>query len=230
MAGITQKEMTDQRNGQLNKELNGQLGDEDVITSAEMKEIERKAAEGGLSYYQMMENAGTAASDFILGREEIQGKRVLVFCGRGNNGGDGFVAARKLSEGGGNVTLVLVDGEPKTEDAVKNKKLCDELSIPVIDLTSAGEADIIVEAIYGTGYHGKLKESAREAAKLINRSFGVIYALDVPSGLNGDTGEADPDTVIADHTIVFHRCKPAHRLEKAQRYCGKILCVDIGIS
>ena len=88
-----------------------------------MKEIEAKAAASGLSYYQMMENAGIGAAEFIMAKEAVAGKQILVFCGKGNNGGDGFVAARKLFQNGARVQLILAEGAPKTEDAIKNREL-----------------------------------------------------------------------------------------------------------
>lgn len=205
-----------------------------VVTAAEMKEMERTAAEGGLSYYQMMENAGTAAADFIKSKEKIKGKSVLVFCGKGNNGGDGYVVARKLKQDGADVNIVMVDGTPQTKEASQNKILCEELSIPILgirDLTVqiVDKAYIIVDGIYGTGYSGSLKEEAHWATKLINDSPARIYALDIPSGVNGDSGNADPDAVEAYYTIAFHRYKPAHKKASAHKYCGNIVCEDIGI-
>ncbi len=205
-----------------------------TVTAAEMKEIEKKAAMQGLSYEQMMENAGTAAAEFIRTKEKIKGKSILVFCGKGNNGGDGYVVARKLLQEGADVKIVMVDGEPKTEEALKNKQHCVELSIPILginDLTVqiVDKAYIIVDGIYGTGYSGALKEEAHSATKLINDSPARIYSLDIPSGVNGDSGAADPDAVEAYYTIVFHRYKPAHKMASTQKYCGNIVCVDIGI-
>jgi hydroxyethylthiazole kinase-like uncharacterized protein yjeF len=110
------------------------------VTCAEMKEIEKKAAENGLSYYQMMENAGTGAAEFIMNQSASQGKSVLIFCGKGNNGGDGFVVARILYEKGYKVKLVLVDGDPQTEDAIKNREICKSIQIPEIIVTE-GEPD-----------------------------------------------------------------------------------------
>lgn len=227
-----------------------------VVTYTEMKEIERLAAEGGLSYYQMMENAGTAASKYILNKQPLEGKRALIFCGKGNNGGDGFVVARKLFEEKIDTKVILVDGEPKTQDAMKNKEICDALNVPILDINTLQmeqreqdkdqddhqdevkqenldllieEADIIVDAIYGTGFHGALNEVVRKVTKRINSSNATTIALDIPSGLNGDSGNADRDTICADDTIAFHSYKPAHVMDKARRYCGQIICVDIGI-
>ncbi|HWQ80120.1 MAG TPA: NAD(P)H-hydrate epimerase [Anaerovoracaceae bacterium] len=210
----------------------------DAVTSAQMKEIERNADAAGLSYYQMMENAGSGAAEMIASEHSVERKTVLIFCGRGNNGGDGFVAARKLAEKGAAVRLLLVEGEPRTEDAIKNRQLCRDMAISVSDFPESLEtglfadieaADLIVDAIYGTGFHGSLRGPARTAARLINRSKAAVYALDIPSGLNADTGEADEDTVRAGCTIVFHRLKPAHANEAGVRYCGRIACISIGI-
>lgn len=207
-----------------------------TVTSAEMKEIEMKADEAGLSYYQMMENAGAGAAEYIASEFPVLGKNVLIFCGKGNNGGDGFVAARKLYEQGASVKLILAEGEPKTEDAIANKRICETMGLPMLgmseedEITAAtGESDLIVDAIYGTGFHGVLREPVRRIAAQINRSKAAVCALDIPSGLNGDTGEADPDTVKADCTIVFHRLKPAHADGKCAEFCGRIVCVSIGI-
>jgi len=205
-----------------------------IVTAAEMKEIESNAALQGLSYEQMMENAGSAAAEFIKTKEKIKGKSILVFCGKGNNGGDGYVVARKLLQEGADVKIIMVEGEPRTGDALKNKRLCEELAIPVLginDLTVqiVDKAYIIVDGIYGTGFSGALREEAHSATKLINDSPARIYSLDIPSGVNGDNGIADPDAVEAYYTIVFHRYKPAHKMASTQKYCGNIVCLDIGI-
>ncbi|MGI6734200.1 MAG: NAD(P)H-hydrate epimerase [Anaerovoracaceae bacterium] len=227
-------------NLQLQKDLQ-------VVTCAQMKEIERMAAEGGLSYYQMMENAGTGAAKFIMDKFPVKDRRVYVFCGKGNNGGDGFVAARILHQNGANVVLVLVEGEPKTEDAITNSRLCRELRIPCIvpeelpDPKELSADAVIVDAIYGTGFHGELRDNVRKATVWINnagntcgsvnhaRDRATVFSLDIPSGLNGDTGQCDPDAVRADYTLAFHRFKPVHIMEEAQSMLGEVVCIDIGI-
>ena len=214
--------------------INGEL-EMPAVTSAEMKVIERKADEAGLSYYQMMENAGSGAAEYILGKQTVSGKKVMVFCGKGNNGGDGFVVARKLKEEGAAVQIILLEGEPKTEDAIKNFRICEIMDIPMFELQnkeiidSVEDTDIIIDAVYGTGFHGELREPVRKAVRLINDSKAVTYALDIPSGLNGDHCTADPDTVLADETIVFHRLKSAHTDPKSAGCCGQIICISIGI-
>ena len=210
----------------------------EAVTSVQMKEIERRADEAGLSYDQMMENAGAGAAEMIDSIFPVSGKKILIICGKGNNGGDGFVAARMFTEKRADVTLILAEGEPKTADAIKNWNICKGLAVPMIQSGSedamvigrlADEADLIVDAIYGTGFHGTLQEQVRQLTRTVNRSNAAVYALDIPSGLNGDTGEADEDTVRADETVAFHRLKPAHLDEKCGIYCGRIVCISIGI-
>ena len=212
--------------------MNGQ-----VVTVREMKEIERKAAESGLSYYQMMENSGSAAYDYINSITQSI-KNVVIFCGKGNNGGDGFVAARKFRKAGAFVQIILVDGQPKTRDALANMVLCEAMHIPMLDIMtmeqqapdSTNGAQVIIDAIYGTGFHGELNQSSRLAAQWINGAKAPVCALDIPSGLNGDSGLAAEGAVKADYTIAFHRYKPVHFAREAKPYCGKLTCVDIGIA
>lgn len=223
-----------------------------TVTCAEMKEIERAADAAGLSYYQMMENAGSAAAELILSRcgsiESAGPRRAVIFCGKGNNGGDGYVAARKLSEAGHGVVIVAVEGPPKTKDAAVNARIAAAIKIPLLHWptdtcglelrtaveaihTAVSAADIIVDAIYGTGFHGKLSDAVLRCTAVINsqKSGTLVYALDIPSGLSGDSGEVSEGALRADCTIVFHRKKPVHDIESAKPHCGEILTVGIGI-
>jgi len=216
--------------------FNGEGAIAETVTSVQMKELERRADEAGLSYYQMMENAGIGAAEYIASRGPIDEKAVIIFCGKGNNGGDGFVVARKLTEMGASVRLILAEGEPKTEDAIKNKQLCEVMAIPIFPITEEKEisrlieeADLLIDAIYGTGFHGVLRDPVRKLTRLINRSKAPVYALDIPSGLNGDTGEADADAVRANCTVAFHRFKPAHMNGGCRVYNGQPVCISIGI-
>ena len=203
------------------------------VTVAQMKQIEHDADAAGLSYTQMMENAGQAAAKVLLEKKEFQ--TATVFCGTGNNGGDGFVLARALHETGKEVRIVLVGGNPKTPDAILNWKKAQALNIPIKlldDLTEEDKswilnADTVVDALYGTGFHGELRPAGKSACELINQSKGFCLALDLPSGLNADTGVATDDTIQADLTVTFHASKPCHRLNPWQ--CGEIVIVSIGI-
>ena len=194
-----------------------------TVTVAEMKQIEKEADANGLSYYQMMENAGTSAFNYIIARKP---KSVSVFAGKGNNGGDGFVVARLLKEQGIDVRVYLVDGEPVTPDAKTNYGLIrDEVRFPEGYLP----ADMVVDAIYGTGFHGTLNCDARRAVDLINSLGSYVVALDIPSGLSGDALPGDPDPVRADMTVCFHALKPIHEDANASQYLGEVVIGGIGL-
>lgn len=178
-------------------------------------------------------------------------KKVLIFCGKGNNGGDGFVVARLLHDEGYAVKVVLVDGPPQTPDSITNFELLKERGISIADMVENDRAllelkeipDVIVDAIYGTGFRGKLRGNGLRAAIYIN-SFSVnsgnlpahkdtmVVAIDIPSGLGGDlTDEKELETrsVSAHCTVTFHAKKPVHLQKFAAPYCGKIVVADIGI-
>ena len=199
-----------------------------------MKEIERAANDGGLPYLQMMENAGKAAFDHLMAA--CPGLRLAaIFCGTGNNGGDGYVLARLLRQAGVDVLLVLVQGKPKTPDAVTNFYRAAMADIPMVigsllneaDLEIILQADAVVDAIYGTGFHGELSMEAEICCGVMAKSRGFKLALDLPSGLECDTGRAAQGTAAVDMTVTFHAEKPCHGL--APELCGKVVTVDIGI-
>ena len=107
-----------------------------IVTSKQMKQIEKNSIQYQMSYLRLMENAGCAAARFIVDTlHSVAGLRCVAFCGKGNNGGDGFVVARKLSELGADVTIILAEGEPKTEDAQKMLQLAREMGLSVYSLS-----------------------------------------------------------------------------------------------
>lgn len=204
-----------------------------MVTAAEMKEIERKAAEDGLSYEQMMENAGRAVADFVQEKQPVL-RTAAIFVGKGNNGGDGLVAARYLRERGVRAAVILVEGEPKSEQARANFAKLDEKTpiwpieeLQMDQINWIFDADAAIDAVYGTGFHGELSDVARAATTMLCRSFGMVFAVDLPSGVNADTGELAVGAAMADHTIALHAEKPAHSLAKAN--CGLTHVADIGI-
>ena len=137
------------------------------------------------------------------------------------------------------VTVILTDGEPVTPDAITNYRLLSEHPIKIMDIhnvesMSNPSADIIVDAVYGTGFHGKLNDEGLVAVYLMNsmRKSAKVFSVDIPSGLNGDTvtGEKIENIpVSADYTIAFHRKKPIHFCRNAKDYLGEIIVADIGI-
>lgn len=206
------------------------------VTAAEMKQLEQRADAAGLSYRQMMENAGAAAARLAL-RAVPEAKSAAIFCGKGNNGGDGFVAARHLANAGLAVRLYLVEGEPVTTDAIYNCSLAREMGLPVLPMDALDEpeqaeflkgADLILDGVYGTGFHGALRPAGLAAARWMNEAPGRVLALDLPSGLEADSGNAAEGAVQAELTVTFHAAKPCHRLAAAQ--CGRVEVADIGIT
>lgn len=206
------------------------------VTAAEMKQLEQRADAAGLSYRQMMENAGAAAARLAL-RAVPEAKSAAIFCGKGNNGGDGFVAARHLANAGLAVRLYLVEGEPVTTDAVYNCGLARDMGLPVLALDALNQpeqaeflknADLVLDGVYGTGFHGALRPAGLAAARWMNEAPGKVLALDLPSGLEADSGIAAEGAVQAQLTVTFHAAKPCHRLAAAQ--CGRVEVADIGIA
>ena len=201
-----------------------------IVTAAQMKRIEQAANEAGLLYIQMMENAGRAAWAELARRFPAPG-RLLVVAGKGNNGGDGFVMARVAAKAGWQVCVWLAEGKPRTPDACTNRALLEELPVTVLgpDEQPVPEGwDAAVDALYGTGFHGALRPAGLRACDLLNRSRqagAFLLAVDLPSGVAADTGEAAEGAVGADLTVCFDSRKPAHTAP----CCGEVLLADIGI-
>ena len=205
------------------------------ITVKQMMQIEENGHQMGFPRKMMMENAGAAATRYIVEKfPNISSKKILVFAGLGNNGGDAFVVARHLA-GYGSIVKVILLGNPekiKTEEGRANWKLLEKMNS--LDLIVASnvhglilEADIIVDGILGTGISGKIKEPYASAIDVINKSKAFKLALDVPSGLDPDTGNVGNKCVKADVTITFHKMKVG--MPKRVDMCGIILVEKIGI-
>lgn len=202
-----------------------------------MREMEKNAMKSGISSLRLMENAGSAATRCIRENMHVSGKRCLVLCGCGNNGGDGFVVARRLYESNAQVIAVLTSGVPKTPEAGEMFERLNTLRIMVIDASQTERcaaaimnSDIIVDAIYGTGFHGEVKDP--DVAALIdtvNKSPATVFAIDMPSGANADTGKAGKSTIEADTTVTFGAPKTGQYLFPASNYCGKVVTVGIGM-
>ena len=205
-----------------------------IVTAAQMKEIEQAGNAHGLPYLQMMENTGLAAYA-ELQKQFPQPGRLLVVCGKGNNGGDGFVIARAAAKDSWNVTVLLAEGDPKTIDSITNFERLHSLPASICADGSALETqhfDVVVDALYGTGFHGALRPSGLAACGLMNhlrKGGAFVLAVDLPSGINTDTGEVAEGAVHADLTVTFDSCKPLHLADSSAPLCGKIVCADIGI-
>ncbi len=207
--------------------------DDHVLDRLSVRAVDRAAIEEyGIPGVVLMENAarGLAAEALdMLGRA---GGRVVIVCGSGNNGGDGWALARHLHNAGVNVTVAVL-GEPRQDsDAALNRHVCRRMAISEIapdDLPAHLEGcDLIVDAIFGTGLDRRVTGAAAAVIDLINASGRPVLAVDVPSGLDCDGGATLGCAVKAARTATFVARKPCMELEVTKAYLGKVVVVDIG--
>jgi NAD(P)H-hydrate epimerase len=197
---------------------------EPLYTAEEMRAAEE--AYGGPTL-ELMERAGAATAETILARYP-DGKSVSVWCGTGSNGGDGFVVARKLCEAGKDVEVVLIGDEQKVSgDARENLERAREGGIPFAE---TAETDLVVDAIFGTGFRGKPRSEAAAAIEEINGSAAPVVAVDVPSGVDASTGEVASPAVRADLTVTFHERKVGLVVAPGRFHAGEVQVADIGLS
>ena len=203
----------------------------ELLTPAEMGEADRAAIAGGTPGIELMEAAGAAVADEAARLCRSRG-RVVVLCGPGNNGGDGFVAARRLVERGYRIELGLLG--PREALRGDAKIAADRFAgavRPASEVDSGG-ADCVIDALFGAGLARDIDGEAREIVEKINafaRTGGPAIAVDVPSGLDGATGQVRGVAVEAASSVTFFRLKPGHLLEPGRSLCGDIRLVDIGI-
>ena len=216
----------------------------ELTTSAQMRGIERRALESGeATGAELMERAGEAVAGVILDRwaGRAQGRVGLVLCGPGNNGGDGFVIARRLRQKGW-VLRVLFAGDPARlpPDALEMHDKWSALGrvepLEALPRLLAGEApSLVVDALFGTGLRRDLEGEVASAlwalgAACAGRWNGVpVVAVDVPSGLCADSGRARGPVLPAALTVTFHCAKPGHYLDAGPDFCGDLMVADIGL-
>jgi NAD(P)H-hydrate epimerase len=205
------------------------------ITVKQMMQIEENSHQMGFLRKMMMENAGASTARYLLEKyKNLQEKKITVFAGLGNNGGDSFVVARHLAGFGCKPDVVLL-GNPdkiKTEESISNWKILEKMDSVNLMIASDPtsillDADIIVDGILGTGILGKIREPYATAIDLINKSQAFKLAVDVPSGLDPDSGSVIDKCVKADVTITYHKMKIG--MPKRVDVCGKIIVEKIGI-
>ena len=213
-----------------------------LVTASEMREMDRLTIESfGLPGIVLMENAGRGAAHILVEKfTDLKNKRVGIVAGRGNNGGDGFVIARYLAQKGIQVTVYLLSkGSLVKGDAAINFKLLASLKVPVIEMpdqdtfqkhkTSMRHQGIWVDAILGTGLQSDVKGYFKEIIEFINGLNKPVFAVDIPSGLNSDTGQPRGVCIRAHTTATFAFAKTGHILFPGADYTGNLEIVDIGI-
>ncbi len=204
------------------------------ISVEQMMKIENNGHQMGFLKKFMMENAGAAAVKNLVNKfNDISKKNVVIFAGLGNNGGDGLVMARHLSGYGVKVTVILLGNSEKikTEESQWNWKLLEKMpSVNLISGTSTNfelKPDILIDGILGTGISGEIREPYASAINFINNSDAFKFAIDVPSGLDPDSGNIANIVVKADVTVTFHKMKKG--MPKRSDLCGDIIVEKIGI-
>lgn len=198
-----------------------------VLTRNLIKLSEENAVKSGdFSFADLMQNAGNKAYEIICANYNIKNKKVAVICGNGNNGGDGFVIANRLLQGGAEVSVFLPLGKPKTENAIYYFSLLPE---NIIFKEWDGEFDYIVDAMFGIGLCRNLNEKLIELINNLNNQSAIRIAVDIPSGIDCDNGSVLGAAFRADLTITFIAPKPCFYLPTATDYIGKLVIADIGV-
>lgn len=202
-----------------------------VLTALEMHEAEDAAAQAGHSYEALMENAGKAAAQEIVALPGLPklGRSALLLCGHGNNAGDAFVVGRLLAAKGWAVEYLLLAGEAFSPLAELNLARMPAKIKRVLPETANFSATVLVDGVFGTGFHGELPQNIAAVFDKANTAAGIRVALDVPSGLNCDTGEAAKNTFRAALTLTFGAYKPGLLASDASPYYGEVRCLDIGL-
>ncbi|MEW6051274.1 MAG: NAD(P)H-hydrate dehydratase [Candidatus Zixiibacteriota bacterium] len=210
-----------------------------LVTSAEMRAIDRETIDRcGISGPELMENAGNGIAEFILNLLIDKPKQTscAVICGKGNNGGDGFVVARRLSKSGVNVSVYFMGPVDKlspdarlNHDRLKECKIKPNPVTSIDDLPEELECDYVIDAVLGTGFAGVPEGLAAELIEYINGQETEIISIDLPSGLNADTGQYEGAVVIANHTFTLALPKYGLYVTPGRETAGFVVVVPIGI-
>ena len=210
-----------------------------IVTTAQMKQAEERSEQRGVSRVALMQNAAKQCLDAIKQRVgDTACKRFAILCGSGNNGGDGVELAALLREEGGKAVVLLTDKLPDTDTA----RACMELRSEKPDNISFREnpeaakeqmrsADVIIDCVFGTGFHGELPPAAAEMLAFANAECDALkIAVDVPSGVNADSGEIAENSFMPDITLVLGAMKTGLLNHPCCEYCGETKVLDIGIT
>ncbi len=200
----------------------------EILTCEEMTEADRRAEALGVPSLTLMENAGWAVAN-AAEQMVSRGANVAILCGPGNNGGDGFVAARQLKRRGFTVHVFLLG----SRDALKGDaaEMARRWGLPIWPASADAllDADLVIDAMFGAGLTRPLEGLSAELVEAINASGLKVLSVDVPSGLHGTTGAAEGSVVHATRTMTFFRKKPGHLLMPGRALCGDVVVADIGI-
>jgi NAD(P)H-hydrate epimerase len=207
-----------------------------ILTAEQMRGVDRQTIEAGIPGLILMENAGSRVVDFLIETfPPLSAQRVVIVCGKGNNGGDGFVVARQLVTRKLCASLEVIelfDPGTLTGDALANRRMLAVCGCPVSrELPVAPHpATIVVDAVLGTGLSGPAKEIPLDGIRAINTKFPLAkrIAVDIPSGLSSDGTSNDGEFVHADYTITFTAPKNSQCVSPLYEHCGLLRVVPLG--
>jgi hydroxyethylthiazole kinase-like uncharacterized protein yjeF len=210
-----------------------------IVTAEQMQAIDKIAIEErGIPGLELMENAGLGIAEYLreMTDGDLSDKNVVILCGKGNNGGDGFVIGRYFSEWGAEVKFYLLGKKDEVKgDAKVNLDRAIQIGLPIEEVSAADEleiddsVDLIVDAIFGTGFLGDIRSPLAEVIEYVN-SLGIpIAAVDCPSGLNSSTGELSKSSIIANFTATLALPKYGQLIYPGKVNMGDLRVVDIGI-
>lgn len=203
-----------------------------------MYRAEAAAVASGTTFTELMERAGRTCAGIIRDEYCKDGKKnILIISGKGKNGGDGFVIARYLTEWGHNVSILLACGKPAGGDEKDNFSLLEIAGANITEYTGdtaalsakLKEADVTVDAVFGTGFRGRLDRPLEEMARYVNAISKKTVSIDVPSGVDCDTGISEGEIFLPDMTIAISAFKPVHVTKPFCAVCKRIRVADIGI-
>ena len=207
-----------------------------VYNKAQITEIESNCEKNGITTLELMETVGKAAFNEICRIFGDNINSVAVVCGNGNNGGDGLVAARYFAEKGIKTTVILAFGGVKTDNSkavfekLGNVEVIDYVTDKTLSYGALNNADVVIDAVYGIGFHGEIPSDIAELTSLMAKNRNKTVAFDVPSGAECDNGQVSANCVKAAFTLAFIACKPCHFLYPSAEYCGKVIEVNLNLA
>jgi hydroxyethylthiazole kinase-like uncharacterized protein yjeF len=202
---------------------------QELLSVAEMSEADRLTIAGGVPGLTLMENAGRAVADAVCRHGATGAPRICVLAGPGNNGGDGFVAARLLAARGYAVRVLLLGDIARLKGDAADAAKRWTGPVKVASAGHLGGDELIVDALFGAGLDRDIQGEAHALIEAVNASGATVVAVDLPSGINGDTGAVMGTAIQATETVTFFRRKPGHVQLPGRLHCGSVTVADIGI-
>ncbi len=201
---------------------------EHLLTPAQMARADSMTIQGGTAGWELMKRAGAAVAD-IARRISPSAQQFLVLCGPGNNGGDGYVAARVLADAGLDVVVARLGPESNAESDAARARAFWAGPIIAVEQAVPADADVIIDALFGAGLARDLSGPARRCVEAVNASGRLVLAVDLPSGIDGATGAVRGAAIMASATVTFAARKLGHLLVPGRSHCGPVTVADIGI-